>query len=206
LAVVQTNLEIVRSNPAESVAEQKKWLDNISESVAVMGYLVDSLLFLARMDSQQYSMEKKTFALDQAIANVIEPFHPLAESAGLDLTSSLEDGLVMCGDEFRIKQVVGILVDNALRHTVAGSIDVSLQKQEENILFSVTDSGEGIESQHLEKIFERFYQVESSRSRKGAGLGLSIARCIIETHGGSIRVVSKRGTGSTFLVTLPLSV
>ena len=206
LAVVQTNLEIVRSNQTESVAEQKKWFDNISESVAVMGYLVDSLLFLARMDSQQYSMEKKTFALDQAIANVIESFQPLAEAAGLDLTSSLEAGLVMCGDEFRIKQVVGILIDNALRHSTAGSIAVSLQKQGKSVILSVTDSGEGIEKHHQKKIFDRFYQVEASRSRKGVGLGLSIAKCICETHGGSIRVVSERGTGSTFFVTLPLSV
>ena len=109
------------------------------------------------------------------------------------------------GDECRIKQVVGILLDNAIRHTPAGGeISVLLQRLNRIAQLTITDTGEGIPSTHLQKVFDRFYQVDPSRNKGGVGLGLSIAKCIIETHDGKIQAVSKSGAGTSFLIQLPL--
>lgn len=206
LAVVQASLDVIESNPNELVADQSQWLNNIGESVRSMATLVDSLLFLARIDSMQHPIDKKTFALDTAIANATTPYIPLAAAKKINLTTDLEPNLSFWGDEARIKQVVGILLDNAIRHTpTGGEISVLLQRINRVAQLTVTDSGEGISSAHLPKIFDRFYQVDPARNKGGAGLGLSIAKCIIETHDGKIQAISKLGAGASFFVQLPLT-
>jgi two-component system sensor histidine kinase CiaH len=95
-------------------------------------------------------------------------------------------------------------LDTAIRHTpAAGKIVVGLRRLDKRILLSVTDTGEGIAAEHLEKIFDRFYQVDSARSKGKTGLGLAIAKSIVENHGGVIRATSKLGEGSSFMVELP---
>ena len=206
MAVVQASLDVIRSNPNELVSEQKQWLNNIGESVEEMATLVESLLFLARIDSQQHPIDKKTFALDQAITNALDPYKFLAETKKVNFAVSLTPGMELYGDEGRIKQVVCILLDNALRHTPAGGeIKVILQKINRSAQLTVSDTGEGIPMEHLKKIFERFYQVDPSRNKGGAGLGLSIAKCIVEAHDGGIQAISKVGAGANFFIRLPIS-
>ena len=205
LAVMQASLDVIESNPSELVSEQTQWLNNIGESVKSMAVLVESLLFLARIDSMQHPIDKKAFTLDLAIANATNPYIPLAATKKVNLTTDLEPNLFFMGDECRIKQVVGILLDNAIRHTPAGGeISVLLQRLNRIAQLTITDTGEGIPSTHLPKIFDRFYQVDPSRNKGGVGLGLSIAKCIIETHDGKIQAVSKSGAGTSFLIQLPL--
>jgi signal transduction histidine kinase len=206
MAVVQASLDVIRSNPDELVSEQKQWLNNIGESVEEMATLVDSLLFLARFDSHQHTINKKTFALDQAIMNALDPYKFLAETKKVKFSVSLTPGMELYGDEGRIKQVICILLDNALRHTPAGGgIKVILQKNNRNAQLTVSDTGEGIPIEHLKKIFERFYQVDPSRNKGGAGLGLSIAKCIVEAHDGGIQAISKVGAGASFFIRLPIA-
>lgn len=206
LAVVQASLDVIRSNQDELVVEQEQWLNNIGESVQSMAALVESLLFLARMDSQQHPIEKKAFALDQAIANAVEPYKLLSETKKITLSVLLTAGMELYGDEGRMKQVVCILLDNALRHTPeGGAIKVLLQRVGRQGQLTVTDTGEGIPVEHLKKIFDRFYQVDPSRNKGGSGLGLSIAKCIVQAHNGEIQALSKPGSGATFIVRLPLS-
>ena len=206
LAVIQASLDVIRSNADEQVSEQKQWLDNMGESVASMANLVDSLLFLARIDSSQHPIAKKTFALDKAIANEVELFKPLADAKGIHLFTALDSRIQLFGDEARIKQVLGIILDNAIRHTPAeGTIEVLLQQNQRNVQLTVTDSGDGIPKEHLSRIFERFYQVDPARNKEGSGLGLSIAKCIIESHQGTIQALSKPNSGTTFQIRLPLS-
>ena len=205
LAVMQASLDVIESNPNELVSEQTQWLSNIGESVKSMAVLVESLLFLARIDSLQHPIDKKTFALDTAITNATTPYITLAATKKINLTTDLEPNLIFSGDEGRIKQVVGILLDNAIRHTPAGGeISVLLQRLNRIAQLTVTDTGEGIPSAHLQKIFDHFYQVDPSRNKGGTGLGLSIAKCIIETHAGKIQAISKLGVGTSFLIQLPL--
>lgn len=203
LAVIQTNLEIVRDNPKETVESQAHWLNNIHEETICMTKLVESLLFLARADSQQQLLTHNYFLLDQAIMTAAELFRPLATVQGIALYLKINTQIPYSGDEAKLRQVVGILLDNAIRHTPSGGqITVNLEQINREILLSVTDTGEGINPEHLDKIFERFYQSDSSRSKGGTGLGLSIAQWIVESHHGNITVTSTPNEGSIFTVCL----
>lgn len=204
LAVIQTNLEIVRDNPTETVSSQEQWLNNIYEETICMTTLVESLLFLARADSHQQLLTKEHFVLPQAVSKSVELLRPVGNAKGITLIMKSQEEFLYHGDESKLRQVVNILLDNALRHTpTGGRIMVTLENLQQHILLSVTDTGEGIAPEHLDKIFERFYQSDSSRSQGGTGLGLSIAKWIVESHNGRISVVSSIGKGSSFSVFLP---
>ena len=204
LTIIQTNLEIVRDNPDETVGSQDHWLSNIYEETICMTRLVESLLFLARADSQQQLLHKNQFSLNQSVMIAAELFRPVAVIQGVTLDVQIKTPITYCGDEAKLRQVVGILLDNAIRHTPSsGTITINLENSQQGILLSVTDTGKGINPEHLEKIFERFYQSDSSRSQGGTGLGLSIAKWIVESHKGKISALSTLGSGSTFTVLLP---
>ena len=206
LTVVQLNLELVKGNPEETVGSQSKWLEYSLLETKRMSKLVDDLLFLARADSQQQTFERTQFSLDAALRGVIESFRPLAKTRGIRLESSLESEIAYWGDEFRIKQLMVILLDNALKYTLSGGqVTLGLQNWDTFAEITVSDSGEGIEAEHLTKIFERFYRVDKARSRQneGTGLGLAIADWIIQSHNGQVNVSSSPGEGTTFVITLP---
>ena len=206
LTVVQVNLELVKGNSDETVASQSKWLDNSLLEMKRMAKLVDDLLFLARADSQQQTLEMKQFPLNTALREVIESFNPLAETHEILLESSLNWDGPYYGDENRIKQLIVILLDNALKYTPSGGqITLGLQNWGTLVEITVSDNGEGIEQEHLAKIFERFYRADQARSqqKEGTGLGLAIADWIIKSHHGRIKVTSSPGKGTTFVVSLP---
>lgn len=204
LAVIQTSLEIVRSAPDDTVKQHEKWLGNIQTEVSCMAKLVDSLLFLARVDSHQQFFQKSTFNLATAIILAGELFRPSAILKNIELIIKAED-IDYCGDEDKLCQVVSILTDNAIRHTKAGGVvTIQLQARHNAAILTVCDTGEGIAAEHLDKIFNRFYQADPSRSDGGSGLGLSIAKLIVESHVGTIAVGSRLGKGTSFIVTLPV--
>lgn len=204
LAVIQTNLEIVRDNPEETIQSQEHWLSNIYEETLCMTKLVESLLFLARADSHQQLLTKNYFMINQGFHTAAELFRPVAMAKRVNLAIHTENDILFYGDESKLRQIVGILLDNAIRHTPpGGKVTMNLNNSQQGISLSVDDTGEGIEPEHLHGIFERFYQSDSSRSRGGAGLGLSIAKWIIEKHNGTINVVSTLGKGTTFTILLP---
>ena len=206
LTVMQTHLEIILGNQEETVASQNKWLYNMKEESEAMAKLVNGLLYLARADSQQQLVDKKDFSLSQTITRAIEILSPLAITKGLKLNLLVTPDIKLYGDEGAIKQLVGILFDNSLRHTPpGGEISISLHKSPQEITFTFSDTGEGMERKHIEKIFNRFYQVDKSRSKGGTGLGLAIAKLIVETHRGSIQVASQPNLGTEVFITFPIS-
>lgn len=205
LAVIQTNIDIVLSNQADTVSSQNKWLENIREESAQMSKLVDALLFLARADAKQPLIHSQPFSLNTALIQAVTPFEPVAAAKGVSLKVLGKNNYSVNGDESRIKQVISILIDNAIRHTpTGGKISIQMSQLNNKTLLTVADSGEGIEPQYLDKIFNRFYQVDKSRFKGGAGLGLAIAKCIVESHCGSIDVDSTPGFGTTFTIQIPL--
>lgn len=205
LTVIQTNLDIVRESRDETVASQMKWLDNIQEESICMKQLVNSLLFLARADSKQQPLHKDYFLLDILVNEAIAPFEAVTQQKNLSLEIQASPGMESYGDKAQLKQVISILLDNASRHTSpGGKIAVTLSPIDSNAQLIVADSGEGIEAKHLERIFDRFYQVDEARNKGGSGLGLSIAKWIIATHGGSITASSTPGLGTNFTILLPL--
>ncbi|HEX2953496.1 MAG TPA: ATP-binding protein, partial [Bacillota bacterium] len=199
LTVIQTNLEVVLDSPQNTVASQREWLENIQEELQHTSELVSSLLFLARMDSQQYKMNQRVYSLNKLIERAYEAFKPVADKKQIEIRMDMTRDLSCFGDESHMRQVLEILLDNAIRHTPSGgAIVIGLQQVDKRVILSISDTGEGIPAEHLGKIFDRFYQVDSSRSKGKTGLGLSIAKSIVESHGGKILVASQLGQGSTF--------
>ncbi len=206
LTVIGTNLEIVLDNHRETVASQVNWLRNIQEETAHMSSLVDGLLFLARTDANQEVLELRPFCLRQAVASTVGALMPAALSKGVQLSLKIDEGkLPYCGDERLLRQVVGILLDNAIRHTPkGGAVIVSVSKQENKMLICVADNGEGIKAESLPHIFNRFYQGDEAHANGKAGLGLAIAKSIVERHGGTIRAASAPAVETRFYVDLPI--
>jgi two-component system sensor histidine kinase CiaH len=170
-----------------------------------MAQLVDSLFFLARADSHQQPLNKQPFSFTTALWQAADPFESIADAKGVSLQTVITTQVEVFGDEARLKQVVGILLDNAIRHTNSGGkVVISLLTTATKVSLTVTDSGEGIAPANLDKIFNRFYQADNSRHKGGSGLGLAIAKWIIENHDGFITVTSTPGIGTVFTVKLPI--
>jgi signal transduction histidine kinase len=206
IAVIQTSLELVMDSPDETIESQMKWLKNIEAENHRMAKLVEDLLTLSRADTGQQTTEKETFMLDEAIEETLAPFVPLAEAKGLALSVAVKEKSAFYGDRKRIMQLLVILVDNALHYTEHGEITVVLGVSEKEITLTVSDTGRGMATEYLGKIFDRFYRVTDTRGmhQDGSGLGLSIAKWIVAEHGGTIRVESTLGRGTMFTVILPM--
>lgn len=180
------------------------------ESEAVrMGLLVDDLLMLARMD-QQRPMDMRPVDLLAIAADVVHDARILAPER--EVTLSVDgSALIVSGDEVRLRQVVGNLMTNALTHTPERTpVRVALSGDGDTAVIEVSDEGPGLTSEQRERVFERFYRVDSARGRRapedgGSGLGLAIVAAMVEAHGGEVAVESEPGKGSTFRVVLPLA-
>ena len=207
IAVIQTNLELVMDNPEETVKSQMKWLQNMEAENKRMAKLVEDLLTLSRADSNQQTLEMDTFMLDEVISEVLVPFEPAADKKNIILEICIHNKIAFRGDRKRIKQLIVILINNALHYTNGpGTVTISLTGNEKEIKLAVSDTGCGIEAEHLDKIFDRFYRVTKTRNKNqdGSGLGLSIAKWIVQEHGGVIEVESTPDLGTTFMVHLPI--
>lgn len=205
LAVINTNLELVIGNDNETVGSQSQWLGAIQSEIQRMSKLVSDLLFLARADSDE-AISMNVFNLSEALNQAVAPFVPFASSKGIELVSKVEPDIFFYGNEGRLKQLIDILIDNAIKYTTAGDkVEFKLQAGGSTVEITVSDTGEGIPGEHLDRIFERFYRIDKSRSREygGTGLGLSIADRIVKEHKGTIDVSSSVGKGAVFSITLP---
>ena len=171
-----------------------------------MSKLVNDMLFLARADSEQNLLEKKIFQLHLALLEAFIPFEASAIKKGIHLKPFEGPTVEINGDESKIKQLAAILIDNALKHTPSGgNIQMTLYDKGHKVEIVVSDTGEGISDDHIDKIFKRFYRVDKARSREdgSSGLGLSIAKYIVDEHKGEIKVESQLGIGTSFHVILP---
>lgn len=205
LTVIQTNLDIVIDNPEETVESQMLWLESIQAETKLMAKLIDDLLFLARTNSPQALLSMETFSLDELITESLKPLALVASSKNITFTSSIEPGVMVVADPTRIKQLFTILIDNSIKYTpFEGEVRISLTSTSTRAQLTISDNGEGIEKEHLDKIFDRFYRVDKARSREsgGTGLGLAIGDWIVKAHKGTIRIDSIPGKGTTVIVEL----
>jgi len=204
LSVLQIDLESLEDGLLEFTSENLHILQN---EVAHLNNLVEDLRMLALVDADDLRIEKNTVEIGAVIREMIERHHSSAREAGVDLRCVLPpEEIFVTGDAQRIAQILINLISNALRHTPAGgSVIVELLQQQQRALVSVIDTGEGISVEDQLHVFDRFYRVEKSRSRDqgGSGLGLSIARSLVETQGGKIWVESEEGKGAAFKFWLP---
>ena len=170
---------------------------------------MEALLDLARLESGQVQLAREPVDMVDLVRDCAVRFSAVAEEAGSTLELDVPPMLPVTGDGDRLSQVLDNLVDNALEHSRdakdGGRVVLSGGYRGEWVLCSVTDNGPGIPVEELSRVFERFYQVEKSRVRRGggAGLGLAIAREIVEGHGGRIVAESVEGLGTRFTMELP---
>jgi signal transduction histidine kinase len=193
------------------VDTQKLALESIHRQAKRLSAIISDFLDISRIESGRIEMRKEPVPVAQIAARVVEDLRPQATEKHIDVSAHIEDGslpIVAMGDEQRITQVFTNLVGNALKFTEAnGRIDVVLSRKNGEVYCSVKDTGCGIPEDELDRVFDRFYQVEKVVTRKsgGTGLGLAIVKNIVEAHGGQIRIKSRLGEGTEVAFSLPSS-
>ena len=207
---LRTPLAVIRANAEYLQLEQPdnpEVRDIVSESERLSA-LVETLLALARGDVAGAGLERALVDLGEVVEAAVTSMRPLAEERGVELTVVTGEGMTVLGDGEQLRQLVIILVDNALRYTAAdGRVHVQAGADRDSAVLTVHDNGIGIPPDAVDRVFERFYRADSARSRDsgGAGLGLAIARELVGGHGGRIELDSTEGAGTTFTVRLPLA-
>lgn len=199
IAVISTNVELLSRQAGES-----EWLDNIRYENDRMGTLVRELLELSRAESTGPVMER--LDLSRLVEGEVLPFESMAFEKGHELVSSVEEGIFVKGDRIKLCQVVSVLLDNAVEHSLpGGKIELSLKKDRHSAVLKVSNPSEEISDDVLEHMFERFYRADEARSGEGGhyGLGLAIAKAAAQAHKGSIDAAYGDGT-VTFTFSLPL--
>ena len=187
--------------------EQSRQLDRISASAMHLAHLLDDALEAARLESGTPVVHFDTVDVSFLIREVTEAIAPLAAKRGLALNVDVPGGMTVTTDATKIRQILFNLLSNAMRFTDKGQIDLSVQIRDgRRLVMSVKDTGIGIAAEFLDKIFERFWQVDQSRTRTrgGTGLGLLVSRALARQLGGDVMVTSELGRGSNFTVTIPV--
>ncbi len=212
LTTVKLRVEALRNGALEEPAVTEQFLSEIESEVDRLSRMVDDLLDLSRIEAGMAPKQRNSLNLEVIAAEVIEMFTVRAQRAEVTLTYHEHPPLPpVMGNEDQIRRVFYNLLDNAIKYTFhGGKVDLILGLNESGsaVRILVVDTGFGIPAEHQVHVFERFYRVEATRPRfgppQGSGLGLPIAKSIVETHGGRIGVESQPGEGSTFWVELPV--
>jgi signal transduction histidine kinase len=206
LALIRANAEMLSRHLDRLPPSDSELVGEIIDETDHLNRLVSDLLTLARADAESVKIENKPVDFRSLVNDVHEDVQRIAESRGIRSDVTLDGPVTVAGDEVRLRQLILILLDNALKYTdPGGRVDVSLARHDNHARLAVSDSGIGIPAADLPHIFDRFYRVDRAREHEsgGTGLGLSIAKWIAQAHGGTIKVESAVGKGSTFLVDLP---
>ena len=182
ITVIATSLKVL-----EMEVGRQKWIDKARGQTEKLTSLVNSLVTLSRMDEEESPLKKEPFPISEAVWETAESFTELAASAGHPLTVQVTEGLVCCGDEYAVRQLASILLDNAVKYAAPDSpITLTLEKSRRGVVLRTANRCEDAAHIDTAKLFDRFYRADPSRTAGGFGIGLSIARSIAEGHRGSI--------------------
>ena len=200
LAQTQTTLTRERS-----AAEYRETIESCQRAAQRMRRLIESLLELARLDAGQQPMKHARFDLGQTARDCVALIEPLAAARHIKITCELSS-LPCAGDSERLAQVITNLLTNAITYNQEdGEVRIDGETKDGSVILRVSDTGVGISAEDLPRVFDRFYRVDTSRTSGNTGLGLAIAKAIVEAHGGQIEVASQPGKGTVFTVRVPLS-
>ena len=183
------------------------YLNKAAQNIDRINAIIEDLEMITLIESGRLSLDQRNFNIQKLVKEVLDSLQKQAESQNIQLTLKTGDSgdFRVFADKERIRQVLINLMVNSIKYgKKGGKTSVAFYDMDENVLVEVTDDGIGIEKHHLSRLFERFYRVDSNRSREqgGTGLGLSIVKHIIEAHDQTINVRSTPGVGSTFGFTL----
>ena len=204
-AKIQTQM-LLGGDLGKLTESQQQSFEIILRNIDRLSKLIDDILEISRLEQPQFKINLEKAQIKDIIQLVIDNMGSVAKEKGLSLSYHLDNPPLILLDKKRMTEVITNLLDNAIKFTDKGGITIEVVNEKQNILVKVRDTGIGIPPEVFEKLFQPFYQVESTFSRKhgGTGLGLSICKRIIEEHGGKLNVKSDLGKGSTFYFTLPI--
>ena len=202
LAAAETLQDAIREDPVEA----ERFALNLAKEAQRLSNLIQDLLDLARLD--QAPAEQNVAPLSDVVRRVVDEARGRAADKRLSMESEITDDIEIPGRQGDLELLTRNLLDNAIRYTPeGGSVSINLSRDDGRAVLSIKDSGVGIPTKDLPRVFERFYRVDRARAREtgGTGLGLSIVRHIAESHGGSVTAESELGKGSIFRVSLPVA-
>jgi signal transduction histidine kinase len=166
--------------------------------------MVNDLLDVEKMESGSAQLHRVELSADALVAGALEQVATLAVEAETELITKMAPGMrPFSGDQNKLTRTLVNLIANAIKFARAGKVTISVAEEKENIRFAISDTGDGIPASAFERIFEKFAQLDSRRG--GTGLGLAFCKLAVEAHGGTIKVESSPGTGSTFSFTIPIA-
>jgi len=206
LTVLRANAELIERIPDMDRQELMGEVGSMVQEIDEMSRLVNDLLDLAKADAGRLIVHTQPIELGDLIRDAVGVMAPLAESSGLSLSVAITAPVFVRADPSRIRQLVRVLVDNAISYTASGGdVHVLVEQRGSLAVIEVRDTGIGIPPEELQNVFRRFYRTDHARARSvgGAGLGLSIAHAIAVAHGGDIQVESVPGHGAVFRIIIP---
>jgi signal transduction histidine kinase len=202
VSVVRTATQVTLSQSMRTNEEYRESLTIIGEQATRLSRLVDAMFLLSRAEAQGIPLRPEFLNVDDLLAESARAVRVLAEQRGITVLTGGDEEVGLTGDDALLRQMVGNLLDNAVRHAAAGgNVSAILERSAESVTLRVTNDGEGIPPAHQSRVFERFVRLSDS---EGAGLGLPIARWIAEAHGGTLALERSLPGRTTFVVTLPL--
>lgn len=188
-------------------AMTKDFLNDVNREIDRLNRIVSDLLTLVNMDSGTMKLNLADMSLNALLEEQVKRLLPLARENGIEINLEMHDDISIRADSLKLQQVIYNVIDNAIKYTPrGGTVDTSLARSGKRAVIRIADTGIGIPAADLPHIFDRFYRVDKARSRAtgGTGLGLSIVKQIVQQHGGSIAAESAEGSGTTFIIELPI--
>ncbi len=208
LSLIKSATETLIDGAQENREVTTRFLQIIDKHASRLTVLIDDLLLLARLDSGRVELAIDNLTIRATVQETVDDATVIAQGRGVSLVNTVPPSLSVRGDAVRLRQVLGNLVDNAIKYgRTNGTVTISARPVSSALVeVAVRDDGPGIPAEAQARIFERFYRVDKARSREqgGTGLGLAIVKNVVQAHGGEVRVESTFGAGATFFFTLPV--
>ena len=203
VTILRTRTELALAQPRDATGDTAAF-QAIEREADRLGGIVGDLLTLARADAGERQVVRASLYLDDVVSQVVAAARALAERKGVALVVGSFEEAQISGDAGLVERLVLIVLDNAIKYTPPGGrVVVEVGRQNGRASLRVQDSGPGIPSDELPRIWERLFRGDRSRAERGLGLGLSLVKAVVEAHAGQVSAVSSVGQGSTFIVSLP---
>lgn len=209
LSIVRGYLSLLKSGKVGPINQQQnKYLDTIHQSIVKTISLTNNLLSISRIEQDKVKLEKVDLNLSDFFDKIKSEYEAIATDKNVILELlPVDNNLIIYADEDKLDQAIGNLVDNAIKYSNKGKVTLKAESNSDSVTISVSDAGMGIDPDELDKIGQKFYRSQDAINidNKGTGLGVFIAKTIVEKHDGTISIKSTKGKGTTFIITLPKS-
>ncbi|MCX7759723.1 MAG: HAMP domain-containing histidine kinase [Hydrogenothermaceae bacterium] len=204
IARIRSSIEnaIIRNNMPKECSDL---LGYVLEETEIINQMIADLLTISKIESGAYKLKSEKMNLSESVLKLCQLFKDYGTSKKVKVECDIEENIEIEADPKLLSRAIANLIDNAIKFNMEnGKVMISLKREEDKIVIQIEDTGLGIPEDKIDKIFEKFFMVDESRSVYGSGLGLSLVKAVIEAHKGQIKVFSKEGEGTTFKVILPV--